>query len=186
MNPLFNRPSAETKEFEFSIATRLLNLDEFEVINITDDKKQRNRRVDVLPKISVGLCPHCGVACNKTHEKREREVIDLPLGGFQTKLRICFHQFFCEACSKFFTQNFKSIVPGAHATERFLERASEMIKHSDIQSASLFFQVPEKSLEHWYYEYVRREHPDSKVLKPIKSLGIDELSLKKSIGSFAQ
>jgi hypothetical protein len=37
----------------------------------------------------------------------------------------------------------------------------------------------------WYYDYLQRQQPSSvgPALKPIRQLGIDELSLKKSTGS---
>jgi hypothetical protein len=59
-----------------------------------------------------------------------------------------------------------------------------MIRFSDIANAAAFLGVAEKNLERWYYDYVQRQArrlpADG---KPIKSLGIDELSLKKSTGS---
>ena len=45
-----------------------------------------------------------------------------------------------------------------------------------------FLGVPEKTLSRWYYDYVGRQlaKPQGEKALPIKSLGIDELSLKKS------
>ena len=150
--------------------------------HIEDDQRQRVRYVSVIPKIIAGVCPKCGELCEDVHQKREREVVDLPFGGFQTKLRVRFYQFTCSICSKFFTQNFKEIASGVHATERFLERAAEMIKYSDIKSTSQFFQVSESNLGRWYYEYVKRKQDmQAAEAKPIRAIGIDELSLKKSI-----
>jgi len=53
-----------------------------------------------------------------------------------------------------------------------------------MQNAAAFLGVPEKTLERWYYDYVERQAQKAPAgLKPIKSLGIDELSLKKSTAS---
>ena len=52
---------------------------------------------------------------------------------------------------------------------------------SDVANAAVFFEIPEKTLERWYYDYVECQKTaadDSG--QPIGSLGIDELSLKKS------
>jgi len=48
-----------------------------------------------------------------------------------------------------------------------------------------FLAVPHRTLERWYYDYVERKNaePSPQTLKAIKSLGIDELSLKKSTAS---
>lgn len=54
--------------------------------------------------------------------------------------------------------------------------------------AARFFGIPEKTAEEWYYGYLehkRREQQSGMELKPVRSLGIDELSLKKGTGSSA-
>jgi len=73
------------------------------------------------------------------------------------------------------------VAEGAHATERFLARAAELIRFGDITQAAAFLRVPASSLERWYYAWVERQQQAT--AQPITSLGIDELSLKKSIGS---
>jgi hypothetical protein len=75
---------------------------------------------------------------------------------------------------------------GLHATERFLERLAEYASHGDISSAARFTGVPEKTAERWYYDYLERKQKEPGAdLLPIRSLGIDELSLKKDTGSSA-
>lgn len=77
-----------------------------------------------------------------------------------------------------------AVVPGTHATERFLERAAQLIRHGDIPNAAAFLKVPEKTLERWYDEYVqRRQQQPAAHWKPITSIGIDELSQKKDTAS---
>jgi hypothetical protein len=50
--------------------------------------------------------------------------------------------------------------------------------------AAAFSGLPEKTLARWYYEYIeRRQQQPAAELKPIRSIGIDELSLKKSIAN---
>ena len=79
---------------------------------------------------------------------------------------------------------YAAIAPGAHATERFLAQAARLIRFSDIANVAAFFGVSENTLARWYYDYVERQQKTPPAnLKPIKSLGIDELSLKKNTGS---
>ena len=76
------------------------------------------------------------------------------------------------------------VVEGTPATERFLDRAAELIRHGDVSRAAQFLRVPEKTLEHWYYDWVERQpQATSTPALPITRIGIDELSLKKSTGS---
>jgi hypothetical protein len=61
-----------------------------------------------------------------------------------------------------------------------------LIRISDIANAAAFLGVPERSLQNCYYDFVERQQACPTVpLQPIKSLGIDELSLKKSTDSLS-
>jgi hypothetical protein len=107
---------------------------------------------------------------------------DLPLGPQTVNLIVRTPQFRCDRCESYFTPSYPAIAPGAHATERFLEQAARLIRFSDIANVAEFFAVPSNSLARWYYDYVERQQQTPPAqLKPIKSIGLDELSLKKSI-----
>jgi transposase len=67
-------------------------------------------------------------------------------------------EYHCPRFEKMFTPPCPAVAPGTHATERFLERAAQLIRHGDIQNAATFLKAPEKTLERWYYEYVERFH----------------------------
>jgi transposase len=97
------------------------------------------------------------------------------------RLAVRVPQFWCGPCGRAFTPKLAAVAEGAHATERFLARAAELIRFGDIAQAAAFLRVPASSLERWYYAWVERQAQG--VAQPITSLGIDELSLKKSTGS---
>ena len=162
--------------------TQLLGLDEFEVVDLQDDPARRIRRIVLVPRVTAGLCPHCKKATRDRHQVRERIVHDLPMGSYATELVVRQPQYQCPECRSCFTPGFKALAESAHATERFLERVSEMVRSSDVKNAAAFFGLPEKTLEDWYYDYLRRRVPGSgsPATGPIRSLGIDELSRKKS------
>jgi transposase len=162
--------------------TVLLGLDEFEVVAINTDPKQAKMSLVLVPRATTGLCPHCDVLCGRCHRSHERKIVDLPIGRCFTELTVCCYQFECWKCHRFFTPPYRSIAEGTHATERFLERMAQMIGFSDIANTARFFGVAEKTLEAWYYQYVERQ-TQARASQPIRSMGIDELSLKKNIGS---
>ena len=109
---------------------------------------------------------------------------DLPISEQPVVLIFRTPQFHCERCDSYFTPSYGAFAPGAHATERFLAQAAKLIRFSDIANAAAFFGVAESTLTRWYYDYVeRQQNAPPATLKPITSIGIDELSLKKSIGS---
>ena len=173
-------------DIELATFTLLLGLDEFEVVESTQDRRNKVRRFTLVPKVAVGLCPHCAAVCQERHVCHDREVADLPMGGCRTELVVRMWQFVCPACGKYFTPHFATLAEGAHATERLLESVSDLAGRSDVSTAARFFGLPEKTVEGWYYAYVERKRknpgPD---LQPVKSLGIDELSLKKNTGNSA-
>src|SRR4051812_35342037 len=165
--------------------TKALNLPGFQVVHEHREGPTDPLRLTILPCMPLGLCPTCRRASDAVHKTHESAAVkDLPLGPQSVELRVRTYQFHCPHCDGYFTPSYPAFAPGAHATERFLDQAAKLIRFSDIQNAAAFLAVPEKTLERWYYDYVeRRTQAGAPGLKPIKSLGIDELSLKKSTGS---
>jgi len=174
------------RESELATLTGLLDLDGFEVVEAAADRGKRVRRLTVVPTDAAALCPHCGSVTGDRHACHDREVVDLPLGGWTTQLVVRGWQFRCDGCGKFFTPRHPALAERAHATERFLERLAALASHGDVSSAARFFALAEKTAERWYYDYLERRRAEPpRDLEPVRSLGIDELSLKKGTGSSA-
>lgn len=165
--------------------TRQLRLDGLKVVHERRDTPSDPVRLTVVPTSGIGLCPHCNRVTDSVHRRLDSNPIrDLPQGPQAVELIFRATQFHCEPCDRYFTPPCPHIAPDAHATERFLEMAAKLIRISDIANAAAFLGVPQKNLERWYYDYVERlAKTPPQGLQPIKSLGIDELSLKKSTGS---
>ena len=165
--------------------TQALNLPDFRVVHQRRDTPADPLCLTVCPKVLVGLCPHCHHPTDcvqRTHDSAR--VKDLPLGPQAIELVVRTPQFHCERCHRYFTPPYPAFAPGAHATERFLEHAAKLIRFADIANAAAFLGVPEQPLARWYYDYAqRRTQTPAEDLKPIKSLGIDELSQKNRTGS---
>ena len=171
---------------ELKTWTELVDLDGFEVVAVESDPKRKIRRLTVTSTTVVALCPHCGGATADRHECYDREVVDLPLGGWKTELTVKLFQFECKSCRKFFSPGHPALARGPHATQRFVERLAEWATHGDVSTASRILGVAEKTAEAWYYSHLQTKVAEPrKDLKPIQCLGIDELSLKKGTGSSA-
>ncbi len=163
--------------------TKTLSFPDLEVVHV--EEEARSLRFTLIPTWKVGVCPHCGKPSGDVVQKRSREgIVDLPFGLKAVELEVRQLQFACAFCEQAFTPACSGVAEGSHATERFLERAAALIRVSDVANAAAFFGVPETTLARWYYDYVaRKQQEPSKALKPIRRLGIDELSLKKSTDS---
>jgi transposase len=175
-------------DVELATLTSLLDLEEFEVVESVLDRRNKLRRFTLVPCMAVGLCPHCHGVTEERHLCRDREIRDLPMGGCRTELVVRLWQFHCPACDTFFTPRLAALAEGAHATERLLQRLAELAGHGDLATAARFFGLAEKTAEGWYYDYLERRRKDPAAtshLQPVRSLGIDELSLKKGTGNSA-
>ena len=162
--------------------TKALNLPEFRVVHERRDAPSDPVRFTVVPTHEVAACPHCGGTCDTVHRRHDSAAVkDLPIGPQAVELIVRTPQFSCDRCGRFFTPCYSAIAAEAHATERFLEQAARLIRFSDIANVAGFFAVPENSLARWYYDYVeRRQRTPVVSSEPITSIGIDELSLKKT------
>jgi transposase len=160
--------------------THLLCLPDYEVVYCQKEGDRQRYRLTVAPKNRLGVCPHCGKVSDTVHQTRTREHIkDLSVSTESVELNVRVLQFEC-ACGQFFTPAIPFLAEGAHATERFLGRAAQLIRTSDVANAAAFLGVPERTLGDWYYDYLqRRPQPSGQQPKPVRHLGIDELSLKK-------
>jgi transposase len=166
--------------------TKLLHLEGFKVAHEIATATDEPLRFTVIPETALGVCPHCHRVSDTIHRRSESDrVRDLPIGERGVELTLRTYQYWCDACARAFTPPLPGLASGGHATLRFLEKARQLIGFSDIANAAGFLGVPENTLARWYYEYVEQRHqqPAGPAAPPIRQLGIDELSLKKSIAS---
>ena len=166
--------------------TELLDLPGFVVVHHEDDAPHSRHRFTVTPEHAVGICPHCRKPSETVKQRRNREgILDLPIGCRSVELTVRVGQFECQSCGTCFTPPIDFLADGAHATERLLRRAAELIHNSDVVNAARFFAIPEKNLERWYYDYLERQQQREATVpsSPIRRIGIDELSLKKGTAS---
>jgi transposase len=175
-----------SEQASLDLWTKQVRLQGYKVVSERRDTPSDPVRLTLVATSEIALCPRCSRPTDQVHRRSDSDPIhDLPHGPQAVELVLRSCQFRCEHCESFFTPACPHVAPGAHATERFLEQAARLIRFADVANAAAFLGVPEKTLSRWYYDYVQRQldRPPGEVARPIKSLGIDELSLKKSTGS---
>lgn len=175
-----------SEQASLKLWTKQVRLDGYQVVAERRDTPADPVRLTLVATSEIGRCPHCSRPTATVHRRSDSDPIrDLPHGPQAVELILRCCQFHCLPCDRFFTPDCPHVAPGAHATERFLEQAARLIRFADVANAAAFLGVAEKTLSRWYDDYAQRrlDQPKGPVLKPITSLGIDELSLKKSTGS---
>jgi transposase len=170
---------------ELAAWTMALNLPRFEVCHCAEDAIDGVLRLSIVPTQMIEICPDCHRPGDSWRQKRWLEnVWDFPLGGRPVRLKIRVFQYQCKHCGRIWTPPSPIVAEGTRATARLVARAAELVRRSDVANAAAFLGIPEKTLERWYYDYVdRHKAAADTTAQPIRSLGIDELSLKKSIDS---
>jgi transposase len=163
--------------------TMALNLEGVEVGQAEVERQQGQVRLTVLPQWPVAGCPHCGQGRTQVQQTRDvAGVQDLPLADQAVELCVRVSQFWWTDCQGALTPALPAVAEGAHATEQVLACAAELLRQGDVARAAAFLRVPAKALERWYYAGGERQ-PQSGKVRPSTSLGIDELSRKKSTSS---
>lgn len=171
--------------------TMALLMPEYKVVSARQDGVDDPVRLKVVPVEEKSTCPKCGRCCNKVNQRRySKPIKDLPISEKQIDLIVCTLQFECEHCSIYFTPPCPYVEPGTHATRRFLAHTARLIDFADVANVAALYGIPERTMGRWYYLFIERdfELPQPRIilkpLKPIKCLGIDELSQKKKHREF--
>ena len=138
--------------------TLALGLPGFRVVHESRGLPTDPVRFTVLSTQEVGICPHCGHACDTVHRRHHSSPIkDLPLGDQAVELILSTPQYECQRCQRFFTPTWPAVVPGAHATERFLAHCARLIDFADVANVAALYGVPERTLARWYYDYIEHQ-----------------------------
>src|SRR3954462_10144026 len=112
-----------------SFWTELLRLPDYEVLSCQQEADLQLYRLTVAPKHLLAVCPHCGKVSDTIHQTRTRERInDLPISNYSVELSVRVAQFTCPGCGQCFTPAIPFVAEGAHATERFLEQAADLVR----------------------------------------------------------
>jgi len=131
--------------------TMALNLEGVEVGQAEVERKQRQVRLTVLAQWPVAGCPHWGQVRTQVHQTRDLAGVDeLPLADQAVELCVRVAQFWCTDCQRAFTPALPAVAEGAHATERFLACAADLMRHGEVARAAAFLRVPATSRERWY------------------------------------
>lgn len=177
-------------DVKLATLTSLLDLDEFEVVEASRDRRNKLRRFTLVPKVIAGLCPHCSGLSDERHQCHDRVIADLPMGGCQTELVVRLWQFYCRSCDKFFTPRLATLADGAHATERLLESLSDLASRSDLTTAARFFGPRGKDGRRLVLRLLGAETENSGARPSAGAVAgdrrtVNELSLKKDTGNSA-
>lgn len=160
---------------QLDYTTKLLGLPGFRVESFWDFGWGYGFRI--IKNSEFEICPVCGHATNKLHDKREQRVKDIPIRGKQTVLFLMRRRFKCERCFKVFLEKYESIKFYGRMTIRLQEHIAGQYRLPFTWVAQDNFVSPTTVMKN-FNALADREISKRKP-EIITALGIDENSFKK-------
>lgn len=162
--------------------TLWLDLPEFEVTHFEIEGEVLHLKCE--HKEDLAMCPRCETFSTEVHEAKAREVRDLSVWGKRVKLHFDSRRFACACCGKPFTERLASIDRRRRQTRRYEQFVYEQCKVSDRKAVARREHLSESTVREIFVKWAKRETRCS-LQRPVRVLGIDEISLKKRHKQYA-
>lgn len=130
-----------------------------------------------VKKTELELCPCCGQATNKVHDRRTQKIKDIPLWGTMTIINLIKRRFRCNKCYNVFLERYESISLYARMTKRFECYLADQDEPSFKYVAKKNF-VSQPVVARNFYRAAAKKVAQREI-QPTAILGIDENSFKK-------
>lgn len=160
---------------QFNYATNFLELPEFRVMDYIPKEKACIFYIEKGNNFEI--CPLCGHATHKIHDRRMQRIKDIPIWDKPVTLIVFKRRFRCQICGKVFLEPYESISLYSRMTKRFekyLYRQKEypfkwVARHNFVSP-----QIVSRNFHFRAQQELSQRKPDV-----ITVLGIDENSFKK-------
>lgn len=156
--------------------TKLLKLPEFLVKSFWISDKVSVFLLE--KKTTVELCPFCGHATSRIHDRRTQRIKDIPLWGEMTVINLIKRRFRCSKCYKVFSERYELIRFYARMTKRFESHLAGQDEPSFKYVSKKNFVSEQVAARNFYR--IAAEKIARREIKPTAILGIDENSFKKN------
>lgn len=162
--------------------TKLLDLPEFKVTHIEDEGEVLHLKCE--HRETVAICPRCQELSGKVHQGKERAVRDLSIMGKRVMLHFSNRRFHCEHCELPFTERLPSIERHRRQTRRYEQSIYEQCLDSDRKAVAQREHLSPSTVKEIFIKWAKRTTRHT-LERPVRVLGIDEISLKKRHKQYA-
>jgi transposase len=126
----------------------------------------------------MAVCPRCQKVSGQIHEYQVRVKRDLAVFGLHSYLEYKHRRFWCDPCSKPFTEQLQDMTEGGRYTQRYEAYIYRQYKENSIREIQRQEGLGYKAAEGIFYRQAAMAlEPNPSPL--VTRLGIDEISLKK-------
>jgi transposase len=185
--PLLSARVKQTAERVWEVVSaatlsKLLDLPEFKVTHIEDEGEVLHLKCE--HREMVAMCPRCRELSAKLHQCGDRAVRDLSIMGKRVILHFPNRRFRCENCRRPFTERLLSIDSRRRQTRRYERYIYEQCLDSDRKAVAEREHLSQSTVKEIFVKWAKRVTRHT-LERPVRVLGIDEISLKKRHKQYA-
>ena len=130
------------------------------------------------------VCPSCQKETTSVNQYTERTLRDLSIVGKEVSLKIRVPQFYCSACSRYFTHELSFAEPNKSYTHRQSKWIFELCNQQPFTEVAALVNMSNKAVENLYFNRVREQINVKERFKKVVKLGIDEISHRKGKNNY--
>ncbi len=123
------------------------------------------------------VCGGCGISVREVHSWTERQVRDLPWGAWHVWLMVEVHRVRCRRCGVR-TERLPFVAGKAHYTTRLETAVAQDCEAAPVSRVAAKWGLPPETVRRMDKRVLRR-WAASRPRQPLRSLGVDEISLGK-------
>jgi transposase len=177
----------KTKAVTAKTLSDLLGLPGMRVVRFAIEEENQEQHLHLFceHEYDVAICPHCLQTTTQVHEQKKRCVRHLDIWGMKTLVHFPHRRFDCAACEKPFTENLEWIDPKRRQTNTFEIHIYEQVKSkTPRRQVALREGLHEATVMEIFRRRAQRAARKLEQ-RPIRILGVDEISLHKGHKQYA-
>ena len=132
----------------------------------------------------VAVCRHCGRVTDQVHERKDRCIRHLDIWGKRTFVHFSARRFACARCRKSFTEALSWIESQRRESTAYELHVYEQCRHTDQAAVAEREALHPETVKVIFQRWAKRTEQQQQ-RRPVRCLGVDEISLRKGHKHFA-
>lgn len=133
----------------------------------------------------VAVCPHCNQVTDAVHDHSERCIRHLDIWGKRTFVHFPARRFACEPCGKSFTEELVWLESQRRESTAYELHVYEQCRHTDQAAVAQQEALHPETVKGIFQRWAKRAEQQQPPRRPVRCLGVDEISLRKGHKHFA-
>lgn len=167
--------------------SHLLDLPHFAVEGyaVEEDAEQDILHLYCRLTVEAAVCPLCKGITTAVKDHKERCVRDLDLFDKRTFVHFAIRRFECGACGHRFTEELQAVAWRRHQTLRFEQMIYQQCLHSSKKAVAEQYHLSQSTVYGIFKRHAKRTQKQQRLDRCVRTLGMDEIALKKRHKQYA-